>query len=248
MAEYQRKWEWANLHDLGEKGSYAIYFYLFGSLSFGSAFYLIISWGFSKWNDYRQLKNTQLKAELALLKSKMDPHFFFNTLNNLYGLSVERSSDAPKMILVLSDLMRYTIYDGEKECVPLKNELTYLKQYISLHQLRYQKTVNIQFTVEAEEEEVHLPPLLLVVLLENAFKHGVERLLNEAYLHIHLLSRDNYLEYTVENNFDPEIASIPGIGLKNLRKRLALLFPAKHSLELSKQEDVFFAQLKLNLL
>ena len=124
------------------------------------------------------------------------------------------------MILQLSDMMRYTLYEAAAEWVPLKQELEYLRKYIALHELRYHKSVAIDMQVDLGQEDAKIAPLLLIVLLENAFKHGVEHLLNHAYLKVGLQTQGHELTFTVENNFDPaEHQGTIGIGLKNLRKR-----------------------------
>ena len=115
------------------------------------------------------LKNEKAKAELALLKSQINPHFLFNSLNNLYGLTIEKSDDAPTVVLKLSDMLRYTIYEGQENIVPLKEEVNYLQNYIELHKIRHQKSVDIVFDYEIDES-IRVAPLLFIILLENAFK------------------------------------------------------------------------------
>lgn len=248
MAEFRSRWEWAALHEQANAQALELYFWAAVALFVGTFAYLVIEWLYRKWLAYQQLKHEYAQAKLALLRSQLDPHFFFNTLNNLYGLSVEGSKQTPGVILKLADMMRYTLYEGSAERVPLHRELAYLRQYIALHQLRYQKEVKIDLEVDVGEHQYEIPPLLLIVLLENAFKHGVERMLDRAFLRIDLAVNQKELVYTVENNFDPdEDVRTSGIGLSNLRKRLDLLYPATHQLNIQKQEDIFFAQLKLKL-
>ena len=138
---------------------------------------------YHQWREYEDLKAERSQAELAMLKSQINPHFFFNTLNNLYGLVVEKSPQAPEVVLKLSDMMRYTIYEGKKETVKLSDEMNYLQSYIELHRLRYQKQVDIQFTKEIGKD-VMVAPLLFIILLENAFKHGVESLTEQAFIRL----------------------------------------------------------------
>ncbi len=248
MAEFRSRWEWAALHEHANAQALELYFWAAVALFVGTFIYLVVEWLYRKWLAYQRLKHEYAQAKLALLRSQLDPHFFFNTLNNLYGLSVEGSEQTPGVILQLADMMRYTLYEGSAERVPLKRELEYLQQYIALHQLRYQKEVEIDMEVNIEENEHEIPPLLLIVLLENAFKHGVESMLNRAFLRVGVAVNHKELVYTVENNFDPdEDPKTNGIGLSNLRKRLDLLYPAKHQLEIQKSKDIFFAQLKLRL-
>ena len=142
-------------------------------------------WFYEQWRWLKTLQAEKGKAELALLKSQINPHFFFNTLNNLYGLTVEKSDQAPAVVLKLSDMMRYTIYEGKEDFVSIKNEVKYLENYIELHKIRFQKKVNIDFTHQIKEDG-KVAPLLFIILLENAFKHGVEKMTENAYIHLDL--------------------------------------------------------------
>ena len=204
-------------------------------------------WGYEQWRWLKTLQADKGKAEVALLKSQINPHFFFNTLNNLYGLVVEKSDKAPDVILKLSDMMRYTIYEGKEDIVLLKDEINYLENYIELHKIRYQKKVEILFTHDVEEG-LKVAPLLFIILLENAFKHGVEKMREHAFIHLQMQSQGNQLFFTIENNFD-ELDSnhSPGIGLDNLKQRLAYLYPNQHELIIEKKEAIYKAQLNLEL-
>lgn len=195
-----------------------------------------------------KLKNENSKAELLHLKSQVNPHFFFNTLNNLYGLVETDAKKAQELILKLSDMMRYSIYEGEKDVVTLKDEVDYLKNYIELHKMRYHKQIDIKFNCQIEEN-YKVMPLLFIILLENAFKHGVENLRESAFVHINIVTFENKVQFDIENNFDnSESIKDPGIGLKNLKRRLALVYPNKHNLFFSVSENVYKAQLILNQL
>lgn len=208
--------------------------------------YIIFSWLFEKWRLIRQLKNEKMKAELMLLKSQINPHFFFNTLNNLYGLTVEKSDLAPEVVLKISDMMRYTIYEGQKDQVPLRDELEYLETYIELHKIRYQKKVDINFTSQIQGEAFNITPLLFIILLENAFKHGVDSLTENAYVHLSLIAGNDKVLFAIENNYDPnEGSEADGIGLENLKRRLELLYPEKHRLAINDEDAVYKVQLEI---
>lgn len=195
-----------------------------------------------------KLKNEKAKTELMLLKSQVNPHFFFNMLNNLYGLVGKEPKKGQELILKLSDMMRYSIYEGEKETVTLKEEVDYLINYIELHKMRYQKKIDISFNSHIEED-YKVMPLLFIILLENAFKHGVERLRDSAYVNINMIVINDEIQFTVENNFDSsEDVEVSGIGLKNLKRRLALVYPNKHRLSFSTIENVYKVELRLNKL
>lgn len=202
--------------------------------------YIIITWLFEQWKKVKQLRNAKTHAELMLLKSQVNPHFFFNTLNNLYGLTVEKSDKAPEVVLKISDMMRYTIYEGQKDWVPVEEELEYLQGYIELHKMRYHKNVSIDFNHHIHEQGYHITPLLFIILLENAFKHGVESLTDNAYVNIQLVVGSNKVLFTIENNYDPaELTDEEGIGLKNLKRRLELIYPGKHKLSITDEANVF---------
>ena len=223
-------------------------FEILGMLSFTAFLYIVFSWFFDQWRLIRQLKNENNDAELMLLKSQINPHFFFNTLNNLYGLTVEKSDKAPEVVLKISDMMRYTIYEGQKDKVPIEDELEYLETYIELHKIRYHKKVDIQFTHHIQGEGYRITPLLFVILLENAVKHGIENLTENAYAHLSLIAGNGKVLFAIENNFDPnEIKEGDGIGLHNLQRRLELLYPEKHTLLFDNEDNVYKVQLEIDL-
>ncbi|MEO0474121.1 MAG: sensor histidine kinase [Bacteroidota bacterium] len=206
----------------------------------------LLLWVYEQWRWLRMLQTDKAKAELNLLKNQINPHFFFNTLNNLYGLAVEKSDQTPDMILKLADMMRYTIYEGEADFVPLKNESSYLKDYIALHKIRYQKSVAISFEQSIDHQH-QIAPLLLVVPLENAFKHGVESLTENAYVHIQVSTSPHAISFRISNNFAPKAGQKAGIGLSNLRQRLALLYPRRHQLNITQSENVYTVQLEIDV-
>lgn len=193
-----------------------------------------------------KLKSEKMKAELMLLKSQVSPHFFFNTLNNLYGLVAKDAHKAQELILKLSDMMRYSIYEGEKDMVALGEEIVFLKNYIGLHKMRYHKQITVDFNCEVDEKR-KLAPLLFIILLENSFKHGVENLREHAYIKMNLTTSQNEICFAIENNFE-KTESQPGIGLKNLKRRLELIYPNQHELTFLVTENVYQAQLILKQL
>jgi len=201
---------------------------------------VMLIWIYSQWKWFQELKSEKTKAELALLKNQINPHFFFNTLNNLYGLTVEKSDNAPQVVLKLSEMMRYTIYEGKKDWVSLHSEYLYLNNFIELHQIRYQKKVFIDFNVPDLQDKIFqeckIAPLLLIILLENAFKHGVDSLVENAFIKLSLEVKEDSIWFQIVNNYnlEEEIEAGNGIGLDNLKKRLALIYPDKHSLVVNK--------------
>ncbi|WP_440121593.1 sensor histidine kinase [Tenacibaculum sp. Ill] len=218
----------------------------FITLYFLVAFSTFFYWLFKQIKSIIRLKNEKTKTELMHLKSQVNPHFFFNTLNNLYGLVGKDAKKAQELILKLSDMMRYSVYDGEKDTVLLSEEVTYLQNYIELHKMRYHKAIDIQFNTDISDNDYKVMPLLFIILLENAFKHGVENLRNNAYVHLTLKAHQNAIHFEIENNFDAsEETQDEGIGLQNLKRRLELVYPKNHTLTTSKTEDVYYANLNI---
>lgn len=204
-------------------------------------------WAYEQWRWLKTLQADKAKTELALLKSQINPHFFFNTLNNLYGLVVEKSEKAPEVVLKLSDMMRYTIYEGKEDSVLLSDEISYLESYIELHKIRYQKQVEILFTHEVQDG-LKVAPLLFINLLENAFKHGIEKMCANAFIHLRMQSKGKQLFFRIENNFDGLASNNNnGIGLENLKKRLDYLYPNQYELIVEEKESIFKVQLNLEL-
>tara|TARA_R110002072_G_scaffold301694_1_gene482035 strand:+ start:5706 stop:6506 length:801 start_codon:yes stop_codon:yes gene_type:complete len=227
---------------------YETYFLISQVLFFGVIGYFLVSWIFKLVCNYRLLKNEKMEAELSLLKSKIDPHFFFNTLNNLYGLAIAKSDKTPEVIQKLSEIMRYTIYEGEKNQTPLKSEINYLEEYIDIQKIRYQKNVDIQFKKDVADDSTLVAPLLFIMVVENAFKHGIESLTEDAFVHIHLMQQNDTLTLEVTNNFEIKPETANGLGLRNLEKRLQHLYPNRHSLVLEEEdENIYRAKITLLL-
>lgn len=207
----------------------------------------VFHWLFVNIKFIINLKNEKTKTELMHLQSQVNPHFFFNMLNNLYGLIDKDSEKAKKLILKLSDMMRYSIYEGQNEYVTLQQEIDFINNYIELHKMRYHKNIIVNLEVDIEDENLKVMPLLFIILVENAFKHGVEVLRNNAFVHILITSKQQKVTLKIENNFDQDEKSEKGIGLENLQKRLILAYPKKHELTNSIHNDVYTAKLLLEL-
>lgn len=205
-----------------------------------------IRWFVKQVHAIAELKNERIKAELMLLQSQVNPHFFFNMLNNLYGLVKKDANKAQALILSMSDMMRYSIHAGVKEKVSLRDEVNHLQQYIALHGIRYHKEVDIQVNLQLDVDH-DVAPLLFIVLLENAFKHGVETLRNNAYVHVTISSSIDRIICSIENNFETHdnLPETPGIGLANLKRRLALIYQGKYRLSHTVDASVYRAELIL---
>jgi sensor histidine kinase YesM len=207
---------------------------------------LALQW--SKQNSrIMSLEKEKAETELDLLKQQLNPHFFFNTLNNLYALSLAQSTQTPESILQLSELMRYVIYKAKEPAVSVQEEVKYLEDYMQLQQIRLKRKPDVRFTKEIAGDTPPVAPLLLIVLVENAFKHGVEPAEGTALLHLSLYADASRLHFTCVNSFEQEGAMAAGIGLANLERRLALLYPGKHRLKTGIESHTFKAELELDL-
>lgn len=208
---------------------------------------LAMQWG--KQNTHiLSLEKEKSQTELDLLKQQLNPHFFFNTLNNLYGLSLQQSDKTSDSILRLSELMRYTIYKGQLDRVSLIQELNYIDDYIQLQQIRLKKPLSFNFEKHIVDEDLKIAPLLLIVLVENAFKHGIEPAENQAYLNLYLKSDHQKVYFSCKNSIEEEnAAKVRGIGLDNLKKRLALLYPNKHHLEINADKKSYSVTLEITI-
>ncbi|OQP68633.1 sensor histidine kinase [Niastella populi] len=192
-----------------------------------------------------RLRNERRKAELMHLKSQVNPHFFFNMLNNLYGLIKTDPQKAEVLVLKLSDIMRYGIYEAQNERVVLEKEVEYLSNYIELHRMRYHKHIDVNFKIDIRDG-YRVMPLLFIILVENAFKHGVENLREKAFVHLLLTTANNEINFEIKNNFDDSLPpEKPGIGLNNLKRRLHLAYENKYQLKLEQRNGEYLAQLKL---
>ncbi|WP_210517152.1 sensor histidine kinase [Hymenobacter terricola] len=200
----------------------------------------------------KQLHSDQLAAELAFLKSQVNPHFLFNTLNNVYSLAELKSDDAPAAILKLSHLMRYMLYEAHAPRVPLTHEIEHLRTYVDLQRLRLDPDqVPITFAIEGDPHGHLIEPMLLIPFVENAFKHGIS-FQHASRIGLHLRVADDGLAFTVRNRVfatapDAPTGATPvgGVGLTNVRQRLRLLYPGRHALALDRTETDFTATLTL---
>jgi len=191
----------------------------------------------------------KLNAEVDFLRAQVNPHFLFNILNNLYALTLKNSALAPDVVLKLSSIMEYMLYDSNDDQVLLIKELEYLQNYVELERLRFRPEAEITFSSEPVNAGQKIAPLLLLPLVENAFKHGLSKQTAEGALHIHIRLKDSALTINVENTKPALAAAQPkgGIGLVNLRKRLELLYPGKYDLQLQDQVTTFKARLRIEL-
>mgnify|MGYP001040321275 FL=1 len=206
----------------------------------------------SYWNDIklRQKEEEQKKseAELTWLKNQLNPHFLFNTLNNISSLVQIDPDEAQESISQLSDLLRYALYDSNQKMVPLCGEIDFMKNYIRLMQLRCPDRTDVQVDLNCPAGNPEILPLLYISLIENAFKHGLSNS-HDSFIHIRLNEENGALVFTIENSNFPKNAnnhSGSGIGLENLRRRLELVYPGKYELTTELRGETYFAQLILH--
>ncbi len=199
----------------------------------------------------KQMENDKLTNELKFLKAQINPHFLFNTLNNLYYLAYSHSANTTEVIAKLSQMMRYMIYDSNYPQVQLDKEIEYMQNYIALERLRLNNVVPIDFVVEGSTENVLVAPLIFITFLENAFKHGVSTNATDSWVKIHFQMHGRECIYTVENSKLRNGADVnkekSGFGLQNLKRRLELSYPEKYTLKTDDQPNRYFVQLKLTL-
>lgn len=199
----------------------------------------------------KEIENEKLTAELRFLKAQINPHFLFNTLNNLYYLATVNSPKTPEVIDKLSQMMRYMLYDSNHVKVPVTKEIEYMKNYIDLEKLRLDNKVPIDFKISGNVENKQIVPLIFITFLENAFKHGVSNTSKKAFVNISINISGNNCEYIVENNkltpkTEDDLAK-SGIGLLNVKRRLELSYPEKYELNVIETDTRYLVNLSLTL-
>lgn len=224
-----------------------VLFQLFGLGYFASIKFFIDSYKLKIKNQ--RLDIEKKVSELNYLKSQTNPHFLFNTLNNIYLLAKEKSDLTPDSVLRLSEILRYMLYETEGKLVTADKEIKALEDYIELEKLRYNHTLKVKFSVEADDIKQEIPPLLMIPLVENAFKHGVSETMGIRFINISLVIQNDILHFDVENSKDENV--IPdqtqeGIGLKNLRKQLELLFN-DYELKIENRGNTFYTGMLIKL-
>ncbi len=202
------------------------------------------------WIQNQQLMKEKekqyLETELNFLKTQIHPHFFFNTLNNLYSLTLKKSDQAPEVVLKLSALMSYMLYESNAAKVSLNKEITYLQNYLDLEKLRFGQRLYVSFEIEGEIDEVSIPPMILILFVENSFKHGVKNNINKIIIEISLKVEGAFLLFSIKNPIGENLSKEnTGIGLKNARRRLELLYGNNYQLDISENDNEFIVSLKM---
>jgi len=220
--------------------------------SMGTVFFLGITRAIYNYIQLRQmaqqLRIEKQEAELNYLRSQTNPHFLFNTLNNIYSLARDKSDVAPESILRLSKILRFMLYETAGKYISIEQELKIISDYIELEKLRYDESLRINFNYNVEDLKQSIPPLLLIPLVENAFKHGASETRGQPFVDIHLSVNQRQLIFVVKNSADtlPDESVKENIGLSNLRRQLELLYK-EYNLSVLHSGSVFTATLKINL-
>ncbi len=196
-----------------------------------------------------KILETQLKLkeqELNYLKMQIQPHFLFNTLNTMYGLALKKADQTPDMILKLSNLLDYILYQVDKPFVELIDEIHHIEDYIELEQMRFRDTLNIQFTKNLDASNIPIAPMLLLPFVENSFKHGA--IVNgQLRINMHISNEENLLHFSIENSCNDVNDEAPGLGLDNIKKRLELLYKNDYKLSIDSNADNFKVSLTLTI-
>ncbi len=200
------------------------------------------------------LEKAQLETELLFLKTQISPHFFFNTLNNIYSLAVENSKNTPKIILKLSELMRYLLYDTANKRQTLENEILCIQNYIDLERIRHNDELEVNMYISGDIQDKEIAPILLLTFIENAFKHGAHKNIGEIKIDINLAIKKDFLYFTISNpmplktEHEERFNQSNGIGLENVKKRLALGYHKNdYQLIIKTVKNLFVVKLKIKV-
>lgn len=222
-------------------------------VGFSSSIYFIMTDWLKNQREKQELAKETLQSELKFLKSQINPHFLFNTLNSLYALTLKKSDQAPEIVLKLSEMMRYMLYDCNEKKVALQKEVAYITNYLELEKLRHGKKMNIHLEINGEVNDQEIAPLLFIPFIENCFKHGISNRIEEGFVKIKLDIRQDDLVIMVENSKSPTMPSTlgkrsGGIGLINVKRRLELLYSNAYTLDIESSPTTYSVHLTLNLL
>ncbi len=228
------------------------YFLLNFLVAGGSTIGQIVTDWFMQLRERQELQTQTMQSELRFLKSQINPHFLFNTLNNLYALTLKKSDKAPEIVIKLSEMMRYMLYECNEKQVPLIKEVNYLRNYLDLEQLRQSGGIKINFEVEGLIGDQQIAPLLFIPFLENSFKHGLNTQIREGFVNIRMRVADQDIDFFIENSKGDAVVQLSnrpsgGIGLENVRRRLNILYPDRHHLQISDSPNTYSVHLTIEL-
>jgi two-component system LytT family sensor kinase len=195
----------------------------------------------------KTLKEQQLISELTYLKAQLQPHFFFNTLNNIYSLALKQDKNTAPLVAKLAEMMRYILYKSDEPKVLLKEEVKFIKNYVEVENIRYRSAITISFDTQGIDDQSYISPLLLLPFIENAFKHGIQEEEKEGFVKIVLFKINQELTMEVQNSIAKKSHNKGGIGITNVKKRLAILYPKKHRLEILNDGQSYQVNLSLEI-
>ncbi len=197
----------------------------------------------------RQLEREKLQSELHFLRAQINPHFFFNTLNNIYALARKNSTHTAEVVMRLSKMMRFILYECSGDRIRVTDEVKLIEDYIALEQLRYNERLQLTFERQIDDEHQQIGPLLLLPFVENSFKHGASESRFDIFIKINLRVEKQMLYFTVSNNLEmpPENTEGTGLGLQNVRRQLELIYPDRYQLEIEPQANQFSIRLQIQL-
>ncbi len=200
-------------------------------------------------NKRLKFEKQQIETQLSALRSQINPHFLFNSLNVIFALALEKKEETTKAIVQLSDILRYVIYDSNTERVTLKNEIILLNNYIEFQKFRHQVSDKIKFTYTISNENFLIYPMLLLPLIENSFKHGIKGDIENTFVNLNISQNNNEFHFFIENNYSENLLNEDkehsGLGIVNIQKNLKIVYPETHLFEISKTETTFMVSLKL---
>ncbi len=233
--------KWYHLKELG----YTVHYMMINLFGVSFLAYFIHS---AKQNEeLKALKEQQLVAELTYLKAQLQPHFFFNTLNNIYSLALKQDKDTASLVAKLAEMMRYILYKADEKWVSLKEETEFIKNYVEVENIRYRSAITINFDTQGIDDESKISPLLLLPFIENAFKHGIQEEEKEGFVNIIICKTKEELIVEVQNSIAKANQHIGGIGLLNVKKRLEILYPQNHKLEIQDDGKIYQVSLTLEM-
>lgn len=207
-----------------------------------------------QYNNSQKLKvreqlliNEKIQTELSFLKSQINPHFLFNTLNNIYSLARKKAEETPEVVLKLSKLLRYVLYETENRFTEISREISFLKDYLDLQKIRFDQRLKLDLITEIDYDNTEIAPLMLIPLVENAFKHGASQSTQDSFIQINLKVKNGILDFKIENSFENNGSEKEaGIGLKNLKRQLQLCY-FDYELNTETKRNIFIATLKIDL-
>jgi LytS/YehU family sensor histidine kinase len=223
-------------------------FYSFFHASIAVAIKVIKMW-YENEKQVSEMEKAKLASELKMLKDQVNPHFMFNTLNNLYGLIGKNPIHAQESVLGLSRILHYMLYESNHDRIRLQQEIRCIRDYIDLEKLRYPGNLSISINVQDKIQDLSIVPLSIFPFVENSFKHGASEMIEEAWINIDFSTFKNYFVFKIENGKGPKLATNTpkGLGLNNVRRRLELIYGDDHSLQIIDSPDSFLAILKIAL-